>query len=61
MAELYAKSYGLIFFSGSDNHAAGDAVALGGMKSDTPIVDEQDFIRRVKNGEMSLFRREVKQ
>ena len=55
MADLYAKSYNLIPFAGSDNHSAGRQNKLAGMKSESPIVDEQDFINRVKNGEMTPF------
>jgi hypothetical protein len=29
------------------------------MKSDTPIVDEADFVKRVKNGEMQIFSRVI--
>ena len=56
MAEHYAKSYGLLPFAGSDNHVGGEQVKLGGMLSDTPIRDEQDFIARVKQGKMTPFR-----
>ena len=56
MAETYAKAYGLIEFSGSDNHKAAEIKCLGGMSSALPIKDEQDFINRVKNGEMKLLK-----
>ena len=56
MAELYAKKYELIPFSGSDNHRGAGIKNLGGMSSDTPIKDEYDFIERVKNGEMKLVK-----
>ena len=55
MAELYAKNYGLLSFAGSDNHSAGTQTRLAGMQSEIPIVDEKDFIARVKNGEMTPF------
>lgn len=55
MAELFAKKYELIQFAGSDNHRAGGQKKLAGMCSETPIVDEKDFVRRVKNGEMKIF------
>ena len=58
-AELYAKNYGLPPFAGTDNHRAGKQALFGGMQSDTPIQDEADFVQRVKNGEMSPFRREI--
>lgn len=57
MAELYAKNYGLLPFAGSDNHIADKIKRLGGMQSDTPIVDEKDFVLRVKSGEITPFAR----
>ena len=57
MARYYAEQYGLLPFAGSDNHSAGKQRALGGMQSETPIKDEADFVERVKNGKMTLFRR----
>jgi predicted metal-dependent phosphoesterase TrpH len=56
MAEEYAKSYGLLTFAGSDNHAASKKRSLGGMCSFTPIIDESDFVNRIKNGEMEIFK-----
>ena len=56
MAAQYAKNYGLLPFAGSDNHRGKDLPHLGGMESDTPLTDEQDFVRRVKAGEMRIFR-----
>ena len=56
MAEMYAKHYGLPAFSGTDNHVAGKQQRLGGMKSETPVADEQDFIRRYINGELLLIK-----
>ena len=55
MAELYAKHYGLVRLAGSDNHIGEGRAMLGGMESDTPLVDEADFVRRMKNSEMSTF------
>lgn len=59
MARIYAKNYGLLEFAGSDNHRAGNQKLLAGMCSETPITDEQDFVRRVKNGEMSVFEKSI--
>ena len=59
MGKLYAENYGLIEFAGSDNHSAGARTVLGGMQSETPIINEQDFIARVKSGEIVPFRREI--
>lgn len=61
MAELYAKSYRLIQFAGTDNHIAGGQTSLGGMQSQTPILDELDFVKRVKSGEMLPFRHRIDQ
>lgn len=58
MAELYAEHYGLIRFAGSDNHRGATKPVLAGMESDTPILDELDFVRRVKAGELRVFREE---
>ena len=55
MAKQYAESYGLLEFAGSDNHRAGKQQLLGGMQAQTPVLDEHDFVRRVKNGEITTF------
>ena len=55
MADHYAKSYGLIPFAGSDNHLAGGQTLLGGMQSPTPVLDVEDFIARVRAGEITPF------
>lgn len=55
LAKHYANAYNLIPFAGSDNHKAGRQLNLGGMQSKTPIANEQDFVERVKNGEMELL------
>lgn len=54
-AEAYAKAYDLIPFAGSDNHKAGLLQRLGGMETETPLKDEQDFIQRVLNGQATPF------
>lgn len=59
MAEHYAKSYGLLRFAGSDNHKAGAQELFGGMQAETPIIDEKDFITRVKSGEITPFFRDI--
>ena len=56
MAKIYAKNYGLLEFAGSDNHCASEHKLLAGMCSKTPILDEQDFVERVKDGKMSVFK-----
>lgn len=55
MAKNYADNYGLLYFAASDNHIGSKLPVLAGMSSDTPLKDEQDFINRVKNGEMGIF------
>ena len=56
MAKIYAENYGLLEFAGSDNHCASRHKVLAGMCSKTPILDEQDFVERVKDGKMSVFK-----
>ena len=55
MADIFADAYGFVKTAGSDNHIASRLTHLAGMESDTPLVDEADFIRRVRNGEMKIF------
>ena len=55
MAEEYARNYAITPFAGSDNHSAAAQKRLGGMAATSPLLDEQDFICRVKNGEMTPF------
>ena len=56
MALHYADSYGLIHFAGTDNHVGGACRCFGGMESEMPIQDEQDFVRQVLDGRMTPFR-----
>lgn len=55
MAEQYANNYGLLHFAGGDNHRAFDQPKLAGLSFETPIVDEGDFVERVKNGDCEVF------
>ena len=55
MAKQYAAHYGLLEFAGSDNHSGRKVQALAGMESAVPILNEQDFVRRVKAGQMQTF------
>ena len=59
MAELYAKNYGLLPFAGSDNHRGGNCRNFGGMESQTPVLDEADFIAKFFSGELTPFRKEL--
>lgn len=60
MADHYADNYSLLKTAGSDNHIASNIKRLAGMASDTPLIDENDFIKRVRNGEMTIFTLENK-
>ena len=55
MAKLYAESYGLLQFAGSDNHGGRGKDTLAGMCSKKPITSEKDFVEKVKNGKMKTF------
>lgn len=55
MAQIYAENYGLLKFAGSDNHKGKKQKKLAGMYSSAPILNEQDFINRIKNGDMEIF------
>ena len=55
MADHYADAYGFLKFAGSDNHVGAAQKRFAGMCSETPIKDEDDFIDRVRNGEMEIF------
>ena len=55
MSKLYAEHYELIEFAGTDNHIAGNTKRLAGVCSETPIESLEDFMNRVKNGEMKVF------
>lgn len=55
MADIYAEAYGLCKLAGSDNHSGSGATQLAGIETETPLTDEQDFIRRVLAGEARIF------
>ena len=55
LAEQYADAYGLCRTAGSDNHRGADQKLLAGMESQTPLLDEADFISRVRAGTMRIF------
>ena len=59
MALSYANGYGLRHFAGTDNHSAGNRQIFAGMESDTPLVDEDDFIKRILANQMKPFRLEL--
>ncbi|MBO5098884.1 MAG: hypothetical protein J6C16_01805 [Clostridia bacterium] len=55
LAAMYAKHYELSEFAGSDNHSAEEHPLLGGMQSETPIINEQDFIEKYRAGKLNTF------
>lgn len=55
MAEIYAEHYGLLPFAGSDNHIGQKQEKLAGLCCEEPILNETDFIRKVRSGEMEIF------
>ena len=55
MAKLYAESYGLLQFAGSDNHGGRGKDPLAGMCAKSPISSEKEFIEMIKNGKMQTF------
>ena len=55
LARQYADNYGLLYFAGSDNHIGSKHARLAGVATETPIVDENDFIERVKSGKIEIF------
>ena len=55
MAAHYAKSYELLPFAGSDNHYGAQRPTLAGMRFDSHIDNEADFVRRIKVGEGEMF------
>jgi hypothetical protein len=59
MARQYADNYGLRIFAGSDNHGEEEQVDFAGLQFETPIADEQDFVRRVLSGEINLFHKKM--
>ncbi len=56
MAAHYADAYKLLHFAGSDNHSAANREKLAGMEFETPLISEQDFVRRFLQAEGICFR-----
>jgi hypothetical protein len=59
MAKQYAANYGLLTFAGSDNHGEIEQVEFAGMQSETPVLDELDFVKKVLGGEMTAFHKNM--
>ena len=55
MAAIYAQSYDLIEFAGSDNHRGAQQKLLAGIYFESPIRNVEDFICRVKNNQAKIF------
>lgn len=55
IAMIYADEYKLLKTAGSDNHLASAQIHFAGMASETPIVSEEDFIKRIKSNKLSIF------
>ena len=55
IAEFYAENYELIKFAGTDNHIGNQQKNLAGMCSEKDILNELDFICKIKNKEMDIF------
>lgn len=55
IAAYYAEHYGLLTFAGTDNHQAASQQKLAGVSFAEPIKDEQDFVRKVKEGAAEVF------
>ena len=55
LAKQYADNYHLIQTAGSDNHMGRQAKLLAGLCFKEPLLDEQDFVRRVKAGKAEIF------
>ncbi|MBQ7375089.1 MAG: histidinol-phosphatase [Clostridia bacterium] len=56
MAEKYAADFGLIRFTGTDNHRAGIQRLFGGVALTSPISSESDFADRIKHGNFEIFK-----
>ena len=55
MAKIYAKNYGLLEIAGSDNHSASKQKLLAGVCCDEPIINVEDFIKKVLNRKTEIF------
>ncbi len=51
----YAENYGLIPFAGSDIHGKEPHGLRFGICSESPVTDEQDFVKKVLAGKMQVF------
>lgn len=58
LALQYCENYALIPFAGTDNHIGAAVPRLGGMATEAPIKDEQDFVDAVLTGRAKPFQRD---
>lgn len=58
MAKNYADAYGLLYTAGSDAHSV-KRNKFAGISTEEPILDEQDFIERVKSRNVQIFKKEI--
>lgn len=59
MAQWYANNYNLIAFAGSDIHGKEPHGERYGMCAETPVIDEQDFVKKVLSGELQVFHKTI--
>ena len=55
MAKVYAESYHLIEFAGSDNHSAAKQKKLAGVCCEKPVCSEADFVEKLLGGQTNIF------
>ena len=55
MAMKYAESYELLKLAGTDNHLGGNQEKLAGICTNEPVMNENDFIEKIKNGQFEIF------
>ena len=56
MAAIYAESYNLKPFAGSDNHSGGAQTRLAGMQCENPINSEAEFVRAFFEDRLTVFK-----
>ena len=61
IADVYAKGYKLLEFSGTDCHKVSTQKNFGGMQFETPIKNELDFVERIKKGETNIIKFNIEQ
>lgn len=55
MARIYAEQYNLLPFAGSDNHVGAKQPKLAGLAFTDPLVDENDFVNKIKSKKFEVF------